>query len=78
MWPGASALHNLYEIPYKNWRQLPLESVPDNNRQNIDTSLYADYHGLITESEDNLQLQLQLHNHYKIAKICDMELSYET
>jgi hypothetical protein len=70
MWPGASAFYNLYEIPYKNWRQLPLESVPNNNRQNIETLLYADYHGLITESEDNLQLPLQ--NHYKIAKIYDI------
>jgi len=39
----------------------------------LDTLLYADYHGLITESEDNLQLPL--HNHYKIAKIYDMEKS---
>jgi len=76
MWSGASAFRNLYEIPYKNWRQLPLESVPNNSRQNIDTLLYAYCNYLIAESEDNLQLPL--HKNYKIAKIYDIEISYET
>jgi hypothetical protein len=73
MWPGASAFHNLYEIPYKNWRQLPLKSVPNNSRQNLDIPSYADYHGLVAESED--KMHLPLNNNYKIAKIYDMEIS---
>lgn len=39
MWHGASAFHKLYEKSYKNWRQLPLESVQNNNRHNLDTLL---------------------------------------
>jgi hypothetical protein len=75
MWPGDSAFHTLHEIPYKNWRPLPHQSVPNNNRQNLDILLHADDHGLLADSEDNLQLSL--HNLDKISKIYDLEISHK-
>jgi hypothetical protein len=54
MWPVASALHNLHELPYER-----LETTDDQV--------------LLADSEDNLQL---LHSLNKIAKSCDMEISY--
>jgi hypothetical protein len=64
IWPIASALHDLHGLPYKkDWRHLSHGSIPINNRQYLDTLLYADDQVLLADSEDSLQLSL--HNFKK-------------
>jgi hypothetical protein len=58
----------------KDWRQLLHGTISINNKQNLDSMLYADDQ-VLTESEDNLQLSS--HNLNKFAKIYDIEMSHE-